>query len=179
LQYVGAGFIPALEDALAPMNLFLERKKIRLPKAVYQVGLPFSITIGTFERYPWFQRYRELAGAAVELLNAIAGCRETTLYAWCIMPDHVHLLVESKDVIAFIRLFKGQMTTRARYRDPLRRLWQRSFYDHALRRDESLEAVAHYIWENPVRKGFVAVATDYAWSGSAVWPNWREFYGRG
>src|SRR5512139_755540 len=101
------------------MNLFHERKKIRLPEPVYQLGHPFSITIGTFERYPWFQRYRGLADAAVELLNAIAGCRGTTLYAWCIMPDDVHLLVESKDVIAFIRLFKGQMTTRARYRDPL------------------------------------------------------------
>ena len=32
-------------------------------------------------------------------------------------------------------------------------LWQKKFYDHILRRHESYDAVAWYIWMNPVRAG--------------------------
>ena len=55
-------------------------------------------------------------------------------------------------------------------------MWQRSFHDHGLRREESLERVALHILENPVRSGLVDVATDCPGSGSNEWPNWRETY---
>jgi hypothetical protein len=48
-------------------------------------------------------------------------------------------------------------------------LWQRRFYDHALRASESIEIVAGYIWNNPVRAGLVSEADDYPFSGSLVW----------
>jgi hypothetical protein len=53
-------------------------------------------------------------------------------------------------------------------------LWQRSFYDRALRNEESLESVARYIFFNPVEAGLVEQWADYRWSGSVVWPDWRE-----
>lgn len=43
--------------------------------------------------------------------------------------------------------------------------WQTSYYDHILRREEDLLDVANYIWDNPVRAGFVAQANRYEWSG--------------
>jgi REP element-mobilizing transposase RayT len=95
------------------------------------------------------------------------------------MPDHIHLLLQDKDIVDFVRLFKGRMTPKAFAIEPGRRLWQRGFYDHALRKEESLEVVALYIWENPVRTGMVDDPAKYAWSGSEVWPDWRELYGRG
>jgi len=45
-------------------------------------------------------------------------------------------------------------------------LWQRSFFDRALRREETVEAVALYIFNNPVRAGLVRRAADYPLSGS-------------
>ena len=95
------------------------------------------------------------------------------------MPDHVHLLLQGVDVIDFIRRFKGTMTPRAREMEPGRRLWQRSFFDHALRKEESLVEVARYIWENPVRAKMVKDPAEYPWSGSEAWNEWRGFYGRG
>ena len=100
------------------------------------------------------------------------------IYAWCIMPDHLHMLLQGQKVIEFMRVFKGRLTPAARAAEPGRRLWQRSFYDHALRKEESLADVACYIWENPVRVKIVAEPIEYVWSGSEVWPNWREFYGQ-
>ena len=95
------------------------------------------------------------------------------------MPDHVHFLLQGKGIVDFIRQFKGKLTPQARAVEFGRKLWQRSFYDHALRKEESLTDVACYIWENPVRAKIVEEPIDYAWSGSEVWTNWRSFYGRG
>jgi REP element-mobilizing transposase RayT len=119
--------------------------------------------------------YVELADVAVRLLAELALERGTDLYAWCIMPDHVHLLMQDQDIVKFVRLFKGRMTPKSRTLDPTRSLWQRSFYDHALRKEESLETVAVYIWQNPVSAGLVEHAAVYPWSGSLVWPSWRQF----
>jgi REP element-mobilizing transposase RayT len=47
-------------------------------------------------------------------------------------------------------------------------VWQRSFYDHPLRKDEDLLKVAEYIIYNPVRKGLVEDWRDYPFS----WHKW-------
>jgi len=54
------------------------------------------------------------------------------------MPDHVHFLLQGKGIVDFIRQFKGKLTPQARAVEPGRKLWQRSFFDHALRKEESL-----------------------------------------
>jgi REP element-mobilizing transposase RayT len=94
------------------------------------------------------------------------------------MPDHIHLLIQDSDVIDFVRLFKGKMTPKAFSLEPAQKLWQRSFHDHALRNEESINQIAAYIWENPVRSSLVEAPDMYSWSGSEIWPNWREFYNR-
>lgn len=48
------------------------------------------------------------------------------------------------------------------------RLWQPGFHDHAVRREESLEAIARYIVANPLRAGLVKKVGDYPlWD--AIW----------
>ena len=74
-------------------------------------------------------------------------------------------------------MFKGRLTPLARAFERDRRLWQESFYDHALRKEESLRRVAGYIWDNPVRAGLVEDPLDYPWSGSAAWSDWKAVYG--
>ena len=108
----------------------------------------------------------------------LSSDRGSELYVWCIMPDHVHLLLQDRNVIDFVRLFKGKLVPKAAVLKQDKRLWQRSFHDHGLRKDEDLQQTAAYIWGNPVRSGLVADAAEYDWSGSLVWPNWREFIGR-
>jgi putative transposase len=95
------------------------------------------------------------------------------------MPEHVHLLLQDDNIIEFLRRIKGKMVPKAAALKPDQRLWQRSFYDHGIRKEETLEKIAAYIWENPVRAGLVGHATEYTWSGSLEWPNWRELIGRG
>jgi len=49
-------------------------------------------------------------------------------------------------------------------------VWQREFFDHVLRSDESIYSKVQYICENPVRKGLVATVDDYPW----LWREWVE-----
>jgi putative transposase len=157
------------------MDKLPTRKRIRLSPDGYQQGHSFSITIATHERHPWFRLYPELADGLIQLLCDMAGERETLLFAWCVMPDHLHLLLQDENIVDFVRLLKGKPAPAARRLDKGRTLWQRSFYDHVLRKDESLGDVARYIWHNPVRAGMVEHASAYPWSGSIVWANWRQF----
>lgn len=153
------------------------RKKIRLPLPVYEAKRTASVTIGTHLRRPWFSLFPEFSGRIVEILKESALDSDARLFAWCIMPDHVHLLAECENLVDLVRRFKGRATSVARAVDRDRRLWQRSFYDHLLRADEDVLTVARYIWGNPVRAGIVDKPMQYPWSGSGVWPDWREFFG--
>jgi len=47
-------------------------------------------------------------------------------------------------------------------------VWQKGYYDHALRDEENLAAVARYIVANPLRAGLARNVADYPlWD--AVW----------
>ncbi len=158
------------------MKRFPVRKKIRLPLPVYNQGHAFFITIATHYKHPWFSLHTLLCERAVGLMQYLASDFKLKIYAWCIMPNHIHFLLQGSEIIDFIRLFKGKMTPDGRSLDRGRRLWQRSFFDHAIRREESLSKVVCYIWENPVRAALVDNPIKYSWSGSEVWPNWKSFY---
>ena len=141
-------------------------------------GHVFFITIATYEKYPWFGIHTGLADEAVMLLRDASSERETALFAWSVRADHIHVLLQGDNVIDFVRLYKGRMTPKASIHEKARKLWQRSFYDHAVRREESLSDIAAYIWENPVRAGIVISPADYPWSGSEAWPDWQAHYGK-
>jgi putative transposase len=157
------------------IEAILKRKKIRLPSPSYLQGNAFFITIATYEKYPWFRLYPQLADAAQGMLCTIAEERGAKLYAWCIMPDHIHILLEDNNIVEFARLFKGRMTPKTRVFERNRKLWHRSFYDHGLRTEEDLFDAAVYIWENPVRASLIEDPGRYIRFGSNVWGNWWEF----
>ena len=90
----------------------------------------------------------------------------TETLAFVVMLDHVHWLVRLKDGLSL-----GEAARRFKARVSLalgRRVWQRGFHDHALRRDEDIVKAARYIVANPLRAGLVERIGDYAhWD--AVW----------
>ncbi|MBU4199067.1 MAG: transposase [Verrucomicrobia bacterium] len=57
------------------------------------------------------------------------------VYAYCIMPDHVHLIANPglKGLASAVRLFKGRIATWWRRSGDGQTLWQTSFFDHRIR----------------------------------------------
>ena len=118
-------------------------------------------------------RDRGVATMVLECIRRSSHRYEFAVLAYCLMPDHVHLLVHGTSPAADLRRFvktakqsSGQMYA-ARTK---RRLWQESYYDHVVRPEEDLSAVARYIIDNPVRAGIVESSLDYPLVGSDLWP---------
>ena len=139
------------------------RKSIRLERTIYEEpGRIFSITICVLNNKQIFLN-KNLADAVWSVAKDGIFSTETDLMAACLMPDHLHLLVGVKnknliDLISRWKRFTQKIVYDAGYKD---KLWQRSFYDHALRREEQVNIVARYIYENPIRAGSVAENRDY------------------
>jgi putative transposase len=92
------------------------------------------------------------------------------IYTYCLMPNHLHILVglgeHARPVSQFMQCFKS-LTTRMFWKlGGKGKLWQRGFYDHIVRKEESLIEIAKYILANPVRKGLTETTEEYPFSGS-------------
>jgi putative transposase len=95
-----------------------------------------------------------------------------SVLAYCLMPDHAHLLVEGTTARANLRRFAKMSKQRSGAMHALRlggRLWQDGYYDRVLRKDEDAKRVARYILENPVRARLVSTPAEYPYLGSDVW----------
>lgn len=145
-----------------------QRKTIRLNREVYQKeGQPFSITICTYNKITLSNSSKKVifeSGMEGDLNN------RSDLMAVCVMPDHVHLLLApaGENLIDLIGKWKSYTTHLIRLQEKIGKLWQRSFYDHGLRKDEDLINVGEYIVSNPVRKGLVQDWRDYPYA----WHRW-------
>ena len=79
------------------------------------------------------------------------------LIAWCVMPNHVHLvfrLFPGQLLADILRSWKGY-TARMANRT-LRRtgeFWEREYYDRLIRSGKELERAIEYVWSNPERAG--------------------------
>ena len=84
-----------------------------------------------------------------------------------LMPDHIHLLVclpPERTLSQVIGLWKQGLARKNKIS------WQRNFFEHRLRYEESIEHKADYILQNPVRAGLVAQIQDWRY----VWMPGRE-----
>jgi len=92
-----------------------------------------------------------------------AALLECGVLAYCVMPDHLHALVEAKsDRSDFGALMNG--LTQAR-----RSLWQPGHRERVLGDTEDSDVVARYILENPIRAGLSRAVGDYPFAWSDVY----------
>ena len=100
--------------------------------------------------------------------------------AWVLMPDHIHLLIELGEieplslVVQRIKsLIAVAINTDRNKRQPV---WQRGYYDHAIRTDEDVLMAAQYLVNNPIRAGLAVTIGDYPyWSLTNEWFNGKNF----
>ena len=141
-------------------------KPIRLPEEHYIGRRAYFLTLCTRDRVPHF-RSRRIACWLLESLQQIAAQQSFTLRAYCLMPDHLHALVQgdsrSANLLSFVKTFKHKTTFYFRAKTG-KTLWQISFFDHILRTAEDLSKTADYILFNPVRAGLVQRPHDYPYS---------------
>jgi REP element-mobilizing transposase RayT len=145
-----------------------ERKNIRLPKENYHGRRLYFVTLCFQSRRPHGANPR-IARWIIGRLRKHAEACEFFVHAYCVMPDHMHVLAtgaaDTSNLVKFIEAFKQETAVEFEERVH-RRLWQFKYYDRILRGDDSADRVAWYIWMNPVRKGLCNTPTDYPFLGS-------------
>jgi putative transposase len=142
------------------------RKSPRLRDFDYVGPFAYSLTLVTRDRAPVFTE-QATVGATLGCLARSCDRYDSSLHAYCFMPDHLHVLVSGRgrsSLQAFVHHFK-QLSGYRYKRKHGAHLWQISYYDHVLRSDEDLPAVARYIWDNPVRVDLVEDWSAYPFSG--------------
>ena len=84
------------------------------------------------------------------------------------MPTHLHAMMQpgQRLLVDFVGEFKKKTADLARETRGITKLWQRSFFDHRLRSNESEIEQCEYIRMNPVRAGLVDRPDDWLWTGS-------------
>lgn len=137
----------------------LRKGRVSIPSQIY------SITTVTRKRLPVFADF-----AAARTLIGVLREHEQHGYAktlcFVVMPDHLHWMMELTGKRNLGRVMQGVKSLTARRAG--KRIWQKGFYDHALRREEDMKALARYIVANPLRAGLVNHINDYPhWD--AVW----------
>jgi putative transposase len=144
-------------------------KRIRLDASAY--ATPNSIcfiTIAVRDRQPLFAN-SVIALSAVDTLRERAEKTRVAVYAYCVMPDHVHLVIgpsDTCDVVAFVGQYKNLVQRRVWGHGMAGKIWQKSFWDHFLRSTENLEHTVEYTLNNPVRLGLSDDWRDYPYCGS-------------
>ena len=133
-------------------------------------GRIYLLTAVTHRRQSDFKDWRMGRLLVSEFKRAQEDSKATSL-AWVVMPDHFHWLVElhSGDLPKLMQTTKSR-SARAinQARGGSATVWQKGYFDRALRREEDLKAMARYIVANPLRAGLVARIGDYPlWD--AIW----------
>jgi putative transposase len=153
----------------------------RIPDYAYTGIQRYFLTICTDNRAEFF-RETAVVDAVVEQFLRRSREEEIAIIVYCVMPDHMHLLVdgesEDADLTRFVKLAK-QRTGHAFKQKHRKRLWQKGYYEHVLRDEERTEEVVLYIIENPVRKGIVQNPMDYPHWGSSIYSREELLYSIG
>jgi putative transposase len=160
-------------------------------------GHAHYLTFSCFQRRPFLSRDRTRRWT----VEAIALAREKhqlDLWAWVIMPEHVHLLIcprqAAYDISAILSTVKQSVSKRAvlfvkneapqfaRWMADPRpdggqslRFWQRGGgYDHNMWTPRRIWEKINYIHANPVRRGLVCRPNEWVWSSCRDYAGTRE-----
>lgn len=167
-----------------PIVMVVHRRTL---KRIEDPGHGRYLTFSCYHRLPLFANDR-IKDAFVKHLVTVKNAMRFRLYAWVVMPEHVHLLLQTGShqltVKAILRRLKSpfaqQVVKRWRKLDAniLRRLndssgrtrfWQPGGgYDRNIYSDHELLEKINYIHDNPVRRGLIGTQNEYRWS-SARW----------
>ncbi|AXJ04707.1 transposase [Pseudomonas fluorescens] len=95
------------------------------------------------------------------------------VYAFCLMTNHVHLLLAPGETTSNLgQLMKAIVGRMTRYRNKVEgrsgTLWESRYKSSVVQSDTYLLACSRYIELNPVRANMVARAEDYRWSSFAL-----------
>src|SRR5262249_45847996 len=162
------------------------RKRVRSNN---EPGHAHELTFSCFRRLPLLSRDRTRRWF-IEALEKARKKLRLSLWAYVIMPEHVHILLCPREAdyevrrirtalkvpvqlkaLAYVRAKAPSFLAQLRDEQPNGevhyRFWQRGGgYDRNVTEGETVRQMIEYIHQNPVRRGLVERAADWEWSSA-------------
>jgi len=98
----------------------------------------------------------------------LARQRNVLIGRYVIMPDHIHFFVDLPDEIKismWMKSLKNCLSKALRHSGKQAPHWQKGYFDHVVRSEQSYEEKWIYVRENPVRKGLISEAKMWPYQG--------------
>jgi putative DNA methylase len=94
------------------------------------------------------------------------------LHAWCVMPNHVHVLFTPKpdrSLSEIVQAWKSYTASKANILLARRgSFWQREYFDRFIRDERHFRASVEYIENNPVKAGLALDAITWPFSSASL-----------
>ncbi len=147
-----------------------KRKQMHLTDFDYSnKDMVYFLTLCTYGNQSYFKDPKAAQQIAYEIDYRAHVAKEVEVFVYCIMPDHLHLLMKLKEGYGktlhnWVAAFKRYSARIFSEMYKIKPLWQTNFYEHIVRKDESVNKIAEYIVNNPVRKNIVSDWQRYCFS---------------
>jgi REP element-mobilizing transposase RayT len=200
------GYLPHVESPRMIQHVTF-RLADSLPRAVVEQMVAALKEIPPMERKPeWVRRvqgYLDAGYGSCILREPSAGelvqkallhfhGERYDLHAWCVMPNHVHVLFQVHEAWTMSRCvwswksFTGRLINQLRpgvvlppgalgraLADPMggqHPVWHREYFDRYIRDEAHYMNAVNYIHRNPVKSGLVERAVEWQWSSAGQKP---------
>ena len=174
------------------------KQKVRKTRRAWNdIGHAHFLTYSCYKRWPLLVRDRSRRWV-IEAMQTTRRTLNLSLWAYVIMPEHVHVLLfpenadyEMRHILVSLKkpvsaaahahLLKARNARwleRLSVTYPSRRVfrfWQPGGgFDHNVFREKTVPTVIDYIHANPVRRGLVSHPTEWVWSSARYWEGWQD-----
>jgi putative transposase len=154
---------------------------------IYETEYPYFITCSIVEEHPLFS----IPMAAETILNALAflqNQRDTTIYSYVIMENHIHMIAQSDELSKHLRSFKSwtarsildrfalnghtrqliklKKAKKKSQKDVILQVWKEGFHPKQIMGDSMMIQKIEYIHNNPVKRGYVDKPEHWRYSSA-------------
>ncbi len=112
-----------------------------------------------------------IAALVVQALKHFDGERYH-LIAWCVMPNHVHVLIQQAAGHSLPKIIHSWKSYTAHEANKLLGrsgdFWMPDYFDRFIRDQKHFDAVVEYIHQNPFKAGLVPAPEEWPWSSATA-----------
>ena len=137
---------------------------------IYKREPLYFVTCCTYRRHPLLAN-KQLHAAFIAFATRAQEPHGVAVGRYVILPDHLHFFVAGPHDfvlakwVGALKRVPAKSINRPNSQDPI---WQRGFFDHILRSEESYSQKWNYVRENPVRVGLTKIPEDWPFAGEIV-----------
>jgi putative transposase len=146
-------------------------------KRLFLQGHSYYLTIVTHERNPILIQNIDLLRQS---FRHSKSKYDYSIEAIVVMPDHFHLILTPKNVSDYpqiIRTIKQYFSkhcdakyyehieqSKSREKEGYSPIWQKKYYEHTIRDEKDFYEKLNYIYNNPIKHGYVEEVGDWKYS---------------